>query len=242
MTASTYVQAAHAYDAAARSIRGDSAICNFPENEQEAANAHRYHDRMAATQRKRRPGTAAGTASAGRRLTARQKAKFGPGDGGAGGADDSGASADTPNAPPDGEERDDLLEDGVAMRAHSLPLRPHSIDGVTTSGEAASSDAPALAPKRTLLKSASARRGSKPRGVQQQAQQHLQQRTYMAVPHQMYFPSHSALLPWQFESPLPLRPHLLHPYDGQCLQGDVSALRFMHHSRFVMLCSMRLAV
>lgn len=39
MVAASVVQAAHAYDAAARSIRGASAICNFPESDDERRNA-----------------------------------------------------------------------------------------------------------------------------------------------------------------------------------------------------------
>lgn len=72
------VQAAAAYDSAARKIRGDSAICNFPISPQEEANTAKYLDRMAASVRKRRHGGADDAAPplCLRRLTARQKSKL----------------------------------------------------------------------------------------------------------------------------------------------------------------------
>ena len=72
------LQAARAYDQAARNIRGDGAICNFPVSEKEQANTARYLDRVAASVRKRRHGQAIGPGSGVcmRRLTARQRAKL----------------------------------------------------------------------------------------------------------------------------------------------------------------------
>lgn len=72
------MQAAAAYDAAARQIRGDSAICNFPLTVQEEENTARYLDRLAASVRKRRHVSADAEEPplCLRRLTARQKAKL----------------------------------------------------------------------------------------------------------------------------------------------------------------------
>jgi hypothetical protein len=73
------LQAAAAYDAAARQIRGDSAICNFPITEKEQENTERYLDRVAASTRKRRHAVGhdcAAPAACLRRLTARQKSRL----------------------------------------------------------------------------------------------------------------------------------------------------------------------
>lgn len=72
------MQAAAAYDSAARKIRGDAAICNYPVNPQEEANAAKYLDRVAASVRKRRHGGGddAEPPLCLRRLTARQKSKL----------------------------------------------------------------------------------------------------------------------------------------------------------------------
>lgn len=73
------LQAAAAYDAAARQIRGEAAICNFPVTEKEQQNAERYLDRVASATRKRRHTTGAEAdtpALCQRRLTARQRAKL----------------------------------------------------------------------------------------------------------------------------------------------------------------------
>ena len=72
------MQAAAAYDAAARQIRGESAICNFPLTSQEEENTARYLDRLAASVRKRRHVSADAEEPplCLRRLTARQKAKL----------------------------------------------------------------------------------------------------------------------------------------------------------------------
>ena len=72
------MQAAAAYDSAARQIRGDSAICNFPLTAQEEENTARYLDRLAASVRKRRHVSADAEQPplCLRRLTARQKAKL----------------------------------------------------------------------------------------------------------------------------------------------------------------------
>ena len=70
------MQAAAAYDDAARQIRGENAICNFPKTEQEQENAERYLVRVGGS-RKRRTDSAMGgpPANSQRRLTARQLAR-----------------------------------------------------------------------------------------------------------------------------------------------------------------------
>ena len=72
------MQAAQAYDRAARSIRGASAICNFPATAQEEQNTAKYLDRVAASVRKRRHGhaEASDVPVCMRRLTARQRARL----------------------------------------------------------------------------------------------------------------------------------------------------------------------
>eukprot|EP00892_Ulva_mutabilis_P008931 jgi/Ulvmu1/640/UM010_0010.1 len=77
-TFDTAQEAAAAYDSAARKIRGDSAICNYPVNPQEEANSAKYLDRVASSVRKRRHGGGndAEPPLYMRRLTARQKSKL----------------------------------------------------------------------------------------------------------------------------------------------------------------------
>lgn len=96
-----HLQAAAAYDAAARQIRGEAAICNFPVTEKEQQNAERYLDRVASATRKRRHtsgGDADTPALSQRRLTARQRAKLssaGGDTGSAGGAEEPAPSGET---------------------------------------------------------------------------------------------------------------------------------------------------
>jgi hypothetical protein len=72
------MQAAQAYDKAARSIRGANAICNFPANEQEEQNTAKYRNRLATSVRKRRHGHAESSnmPTCMLRLTARQRARL----------------------------------------------------------------------------------------------------------------------------------------------------------------------
>jgi hypothetical protein len=72
------MQAAQAYDKAARSIRGSSAICNFPANEQEAQNTAKYLSRLAASAGRCRHNHAesGGMPVCTRRLTVRQRARL----------------------------------------------------------------------------------------------------------------------------------------------------------------------
>jgi hypothetical protein len=74
----TSVQAAAAYDTAARQIRGENAICNYPQTQQEQQNAEKYLVRIGNNSRKRRNDATTGVgapASTQRRLTARQMAR-----------------------------------------------------------------------------------------------------------------------------------------------------------------------
>eukprot|EP00892_Ulva_mutabilis_P012380 jgi/Ulvmu1/9514/UM053_0002.1 len=124
-TFDTAHEAAAAYDAAARQIRGEAAICNFPVTEREQENADRYLDRVASATRKRRhtSGAEADTpALCHRRLTARQRAKLSS----AGTASAAEPAPVEPTPSGDTESQTDMSATSTTLRAERPRAAPRA--------------------------------------------------------------------------------------------------------------------
>jgi hypothetical protein len=111
------MQAAQAYDKAARSIRGANAICNFPANEQEEQNTAKYRNRLATSVRKRRHGHAESSnmPTCMLRLTARQRARL------ESSSHHVSSPQDTASAAAAAAAKSDVQKDGSRSKASPTP-------------------------------------------------------------------------------------------------------------------------